>query len=269
MSSEGTSSAGERSPQSRKAQATSAAKELRETTSGQVSQERAEELQERWDRRLVWPVLGAAVISVPAVFLTLLDEPWEMIGHIGLWITSAVLVVEVVVLFLVSPKKVDWLKRNWWLVGLTALVILGVVFSFGPMQILRLVRSVGALRVLRAKQVARAGESLQSKGSSPWLPLLGKVLATVVVAAFVIIALIDPESEFRTFLEDLVGEEFAIAAAVAAGLLTMGAMYLIVRSPKDKDDDEGDDGDGDADGESDGADGSATGTSATEPRADP
>lgn len=229
----------ERSNEGRLPHASSAAKELGETASGKASEERTNEIQERWENRLAWPVLLAAIISVPAVFLTLLDEPWEMIGHVGLWLTSVVLVTEVVVLFLVSPKKVEWLKRNWWLVGLTAMVIIGVVFSIGPMQIFRLVRSVGSLRVLRAKQVARAGESLQKKGSSPWVPRMGKALATVVVAAFVVIALADPESEFRSFLDDLVGEEWAIAAAFGAGALTLGAMYLLVREPRDSGGQEG------------------------------
>ena len=33
-----------------------------------------------------------------------------------------------VVLFLVSPKKVDWVRRNWWLILLTALTIIATIF---------------------------------------------------------------------------------------------------------------------------------------------
>lgn len=40
----------------------------------------------------------------------------------------------------------------------------------------------------------------------------------------------------RMFLEKLVGEEWAIAAAFAAGIVTMGAMYLLVREPRDQND---------------------------------
>lgn len=209
-------------------------RELGETASGKASQERAEEIQERWETRLTWPVLIAAIISVPSVFLTLLDEPFEMIGHIGLWATGAVMVVETVVLFLVSPKKVEWLRRNWWLVALTLLVIIAVIFSIGPMQILRLLRSVGALRVLRAKQVAKAGESLPKVSSSPWVKYLGPVLAGAVVISFVVVALIDQESQIRSFLDDLAGEEWAGAAAIGAGILLIGAVILLIWRPPKK-----------------------------------
>src|SRR5699024_4852110 len=116
----------------------------------------------------------------------------------------------------------------------TAAAIVAVVFSIGPVQIFRLLRSVGALRVLRAKQVARAGESLGKKEQSRWGQVLGKVLATAVVGAFVVIALVDPESEARMFLEDHLGEEGAIAASIAAGLLTVIGMYFLVRSPREQ-----------------------------------
>lgn len=244
----------ERGHASKRRRASAAAGELVETASGEASQERAGTLEERWEDRLAWPVLIAAVVSVPAVFLTLLDEPFEMIGHVGLWITSVVLIFETVVLFLVSPKKIDWLLRNWWLVGLSVLVIVGVVFSIGPMQLLRLLRSVGALRVLRAKQVAKAGHSLQKVGSSRWWRHLGTILATVVVTAFVVVALVDPESPARSFLDDLVGEDWAVAAAIGAGVLLFGATYLLVRRPRgeregdgDGEEDDGVDGDGEED----------------------
>ncbi|TLP92879.1 ion transporter [Nesterenkonia salmonea] len=220
--------------QAQAAKASAAARELADTAMGHKSEERTREIEERWETWLAWPVMIAALVSVPAVFLTLLDEPFEMIGHIGLWATSVVLVFETLVLFLVSPKKVEWLRKNWWLVGLTILVIVGVVFSIGPMQILRLLRSVGALRVLRAKQVAKAGHSLQKTGTSRLWQHLGTLLATLVVSAFVVVALADPESPVRSFLDDLVGEEWAIATAVGAGVLLFAATYLLVRQPRDK-----------------------------------
>ncbi|QFG68430.1 hypothetical protein [Ornithinimicrobium pratense] len=218
-------------------QAPAEARDLKETALGRGSEEELNEVQERWENRLAWPVLIAAIVSVPAVFLTLLDEPFEMIGHIGLWLVTAVLVFETAVLFLVSPQKIGWLRRNWWLVGLTGAGVLAVVFSIGPLQLFRVLRSVGALRVLRAKQMAKAGESLGKKGQSRWHQMSGKVLATLVVGAFVVIAMVDPDSEARVFLEDLVGEGGAIAAAVGSGLLTVIGMYFLVRSPQDQGED--------------------------------
>lgn len=225
----------ERQQSAQKPSPSAAARELTDTAMGNLSEERTREIEEKWERWLAWPVMIAALVSVPAVFLTLLDEPFEMIGHIGLWVTSVVLVFETLVLFLVSPKKVEWLRRNWWLVGLTILVIVGVVFSIGPMQILRLLRSVGALRVLRAKQVAKAGHSLQKTGTSRVWRYLGTLLATLVVSAFVVVALVDPESPVRSFLDDLVGEDWAIPTAIGAGLLLFAATYLLVRPQKNDD----------------------------------
>ncbi|MDO5493439.1 MAG: hypothetical protein Q4F53_07505 [Nesterenkonia sp.] len=222
------------------------AKDLKDTALGRGGEDKLTEVQERWETRLAWPVLIAALLSVPAVFLTLLDEPWEAIGHVVLYAVSAVLVFEATILFLVSPEKIAWLRRNWWLVGLTIGSILAVIFSIGPLQLFRMLRSVGALRVLRAKQIARAGESL-GKAGTWWRALLGKVLATVVVGVFVVIALIDPDSPARSTLENLVGEDGAILASIVVGLIAMGGMYLLVRDPRGKDEDEQDEDADDSD----------------------
>lgn len=221
------------------------AKDLKDTALGRGTDEELTEVQERWETRLAWPVLISALLSVPAVFLTLLDEPWEAIGHVVLYAVSAVLVFEATVLFLVSPEKIAWLRRNWWLVGLTIGSVLAVIFSIGPLQLFRMLRSVGALRVLRAKQVARAGESLGAAGTW-WRAILGKLLATVVVGVFVVMALVDPDSAARSTLENLVGEDGAIFAAIAAGLIAAGGMYLLVRDPTE--DSDGDEDSEDVDG---------------------
>ena len=96
----------------------------------------------------------------------------------------------------------------------------------------RVVRSVGALRVLKAKQVAKAGESLANKSNKRWRRWLGQILATVVVGTFVVLALVVPESEARTTLENYVGEEGLPFAAAVAGAITVAAMYFLVRTPR-------------------------------------
>lgn len=100
------------------------------------------------------------------------------------------------------------------------------------MQLFRTVRSVGALRVLRAKQVAKAGESLAKSSQSRWRRWLGQILATLVVGTFVVLALVVPESEARSSLENYVGEDGVPFAAAAAGLITVVAMYFLVRTPR-------------------------------------
>ncbi|MFX0537736.1 hypothetical protein ACQBAT_10215 [Ornithinimicrobium sp. Y1847] len=223
--------------------------DLKDSALGRGSKDKRDEVKERWENRLAWPVLIAALVSVPAVFLTLFDEPFETIGHIGLYAVTVVLVLETVVFFLVSPEKIAWIRRNWWLLGGSAAAVLAVVFSIGPLQLFRALRSVGALRVLRAKQVARAGESLGSSDKGNKRRILGKVLATVVVGAFVVIAMVDSDSEARVFLTDLVGEDLAIAAAWVAGLVTVVGMYFLVRDPKDEDDDQHDEDDDEVEGQ--------------------
>lgn len=151
------------------------------------------------------------------------------------------MVIETTVFFLISPKKVDWVRRNWWLIGLTVATILAVAFSIGPMQLFRTVRSVGALRVLRAKQVAKAGESLANKSKKRWRRWLGQILATLVVGAFVVLALAVPESEARTTIENYVGEDAVPFAAAIAGVITVVLMYFLVRTPRKQQESEDDD----------------------------
>ena len=217
-------------------QASDEARDIADAGLGKTSDDQIDELQARWEKRLAWPVLIAAIMSVPAVFLTLLDEPWEMIGHILLYLTTAVLIFETTVFFLISPKKIDWVRRNWWLIGLTIATVLAVIFSIGPMQLFRALRSVGALRVLKAKQVAKAGESLAKRSRSKWNRWLGQILATLVVGTFVVLALTVPESEARTTLENYVGEDGVPFAAAAAGIVTVIAMYFLVRTPRKQQD---------------------------------
>jgi len=52
------------------------AKDIAAAGLDKVSDDEIDEIQQRWENRLAWPVLLAAILSVPAVFLTLLDEPF-------------------------------------------------------------------------------------------------------------------------------------------------------------------------------------------------
>ena len=70
---------------------------------------------QRWEDRLAWPVLIAALASVPAVFLTLLGDlvsSWGVVGQCGG--RTMVLMAEPVVLLAVSANKGAWLRQNWW-----------------------------------------------------------------------------------------------------------------------------------------------------------
>ena len=70
--------------------------------------------EERWEERLAIPVLVAALVSVPAVWLTLLRDPYDTVGSVVLVLTGVVLLAETVVLFAVSADKRDWVRRHRW-----------------------------------------------------------------------------------------------------------------------------------------------------------
>src|SRR5690625_7131476 len=82
-------------------------KEAQDVTSvalGKASEAKVEALQERWENWLAWPVLIAALLSVPAVCLTLLGQPLMTSGPIGLCVTTAMFDVDTVMLLLRSRQ---------------------------------------------------------------------------------------------------------------------------------------------------------------------
>lgn len=184
---------------------------------------------QRWEDRLAWPVLIAALASVPAVFLTLLGEPMSYWGVAASAVAGMVLMAEPVVLFAVSADKWAWLRKNWWLVLLAVLIVLSVVLALGPIQVLRLLRAVGALRVIRVRRIVKAGRVLGrrfSSGPERW----PAVAASVLVAVFVAVVLADPTSTTRNLLAGLLPDGWMVPAAVLAGLVLAGATFVVVRS---------------------------------------
>ncbi|WP_402377425.1 hypothetical protein [Isoptericola rhizosphaerae] len=184
----------------------------------------------RWSRRFAWPVLVAALASVPAVWLTLLEEPYQSVGTVASLLTGAVLLGETVVLFAVSPDKRGWLWQHRWLVVVTAAIVISAVLAIGPVQLLRLVRAVGALRLLRARHIVRAGRRLMGRATldKRWERVLTAAVVAV-VAAFVAVVLADPTSRSRVLLEGLLGGPGYTWAVVVAGLLLAGAVLVLVR----------------------------------------
>lgn len=191
---------------------------------------------ERWEDRLAGPVLVAALASVPAVFLTLLDEPLRSVGQVANWVSGGVLVAETVVLLAVSGDKRQWLSDHRWLVGLTVLLVPAVLLAVGPLQLLRLVRVFGALRIVRAGRVFRAAAVVRRRagldGTTSWL-LTG--LGATLVAAFVAVVLADPTSLSRQLLDDVLGglglRETPLlgwAAVPVAGAVLAAATFVVV-----------------------------------------
>lgn len=188
-----------------------------------------EPLADRVERRLAVPVIVAAVVSVPAVFLTTMDGAAGLAGRLLNWLSLAVLIGEAVLLFLLSGSRLEWLRTHKWLVFVVALTVPAVVFAVGPAQLLRLVRLAGTLRVLRAGRILKAGRVLRRRlePDRRWSRAL-LALASVTAAGFVAVVLVDPTSSTRQLIR-LAGQRWEIAVAVVAAVLLFGATVVVLR----------------------------------------
>jgi CsoR family transcriptional regulator, copper-sensing transcriptional repressor len=195
-----------------------------------VEQDPGRDPEEHWEQRLALPVILAALASVPAVFLTLLDSPYDTVGNVVNWLSGAVLVAETVVLFAVSRDKREWIRRHKWLLLLTVAVIFGVVFAIGPVQLLRLLRVFGALRLVRAGRIVKAARIMRDKfGLTGQWSKVAYAAAALLVAAFVGVVLADPTSRSRELLDRWVGGTSQVVLSVLAGAVLAVATFLVVR----------------------------------------
>lgn len=197
---------------------------------------------DRVAQRLAVPVLVAALASVPAVFLTLFDEPYRSAGTALNTLSGVVLIAETVVLLAVSEHRLQWVRRNPWLVGLAALMIPAVVFAVGPVQLLRLVRLVGALRIIRVGRIVKAGRIMRQRAGldTVWERITSGLLIAL-VAAFVALVLADPTSESRRLLDGAL-QRFGLIGVLLAGAL-LGAATYIARTQREASADDGPHGD--------------------------
>jgi CsoR family transcriptional regulator, copper-sensing transcriptional repressor len=195
-----------------------------------VEQDPGRDPEEHWEQRLALPVILAALASVPAVFLTLLDSPYDTVGNVVNWLSGAVLVAETVVLFAVSRDKREWIRRHKWLLLLTVAVIFGVVFAIGPVQLLRLLRVFGALRLVRAGRIVKAARIMRDKfGLTGQWSKVAYAAAALLVAAFVGVVLADPTSRSRELLDRWLGGTSQVVLSVLAGAVLAVATFVVVR----------------------------------------
>jgi len=189
---------------------------------------------DRVAERLAVPVLVAALASVPAVFLTLAADPWATVGSGLNTLSGAVLIAETIVLLAVADDRRAWIRRNKWLVGLTLAIIPAVVFAIGPVQLLRLVRVFGALRIIRVGRILKAGKIVRQRHGldQTWQRAIG-VGITLLCAAFVALVLTDPTSVSRQALDEA-GQRLGWIGVAVAGVLLAGATF-IVRQQRDRD----------------------------------
>jgi hypothetical protein len=189
---------------------------------------------ERWEQRLAVPVLVAALASVPAVFLTLAGGVVQTTGNVLNYVSGAVLVAETVVLGVLSEDKRAWVRRHRALLLLTLALLPAVVLALGPVQLLRLLRVVGALRLVRVRRIMRAADTLREHaGLTGWRARALSALAGLLVAVFVAVVLSDPTSQSRRLLDDVVGGRargpVSVLLVLLAGALLGGASFIVYR----------------------------------------
>lgn len=200
----------------------------------------------RMEERFTWPVVIAAVASVPAMFLTTLEGAPEQIGSAINLVTLAVFVAETLVLLALTPDRWNWVRRHRFVVGITLLTIPAVVFAVGPVQILRLLRAVrviGALRILRVRRIFKAGRILRERaGLTGWAWRATFLVLSLAAAGFVAFILADPTSTSRQAIDATVGR-FGFLVVPLAGAILAGATYVVARSVRSDDSDDSDDSD--------------------------
>lgn len=174
------------------------------------------------------PVLAAALVSVPAVFLTTTGGATAVVGQVLNWLSLAVLVGESLLLLLLSGSVTSWARRYRAQLLVVGIAVPAVVFVVGPLQILRLFLAIGAFRVLRVGRIMRAARVVSRKFGlrahhGRWVLAAASVLAVV----FVAVVLADPDSRSRAVVLWVV-DRIGVVPAVLALLGALAVLALAV-----------------------------------------
>lgn len=193
---------------------------------------RSNTLAEQWEQRLAIPVILAAAVSVPAVFLAIFgDGHAASLGTMLNWASLVVLTAETVVLFLLAGDRLTWLRRHWWIVIVTVVAVPAVILALGPVQVLRLVQFFGALRVLRAGRIVKAGRVIARRSGWTGLWRYAPILVgSLLAAVFVAIVLADRNSTTRQLLETYVGSGPMIGLVVLGGAILAVGTFIVLRN---------------------------------------
>ncbi|WP_205745663.1 ion transporter [Egibacter rhizosphaerae] len=188
---------------------------------------------EQVEERFALPVILAAIVSVPAVFMTMLDGTTALVGQVLNTMSLIVLTGETVVLFVLARDRRQWVREHKFIIGVTAVTVPAVIFAVGPVQLLRLVRFVGALRVIRVGRILKAGRILSERaGLTRWWQNAIAFGVSALVAAFVAIILADETSTSRELADAMLGRvgiDPGPGLAVLAGVFLAIATFVVLR----------------------------------------
>lgn len=189
---------------------------------GRSANERAQVIEER----LAVPVLVAALVSVPAVFLTMTSGVAATVGTVLNVLSGAVLVGESLVLLALSKERLAWMRTHRTKLALAVATVPAVVLLVGPVQIFRLLIFISAVRVLRVRRIIGAADVIRRRANLPHRHRrLVPWAVTGVAVTFVAVVLADPNSLSHRVAEWIV-EQFGLVPAIVAGLLVVGTVLL-------------------------------------------
>lgn len=183
------------------------------------------------ERRLALPVLFCAVVSVPAVFLGMWGEGrWAEFGNRLNWLAGLVLWAEWILLIALAENRLGWLRTHRWSTFVAAVTLPAVVFALGPVQVLRLVRTAGTLRLLRVTRIIEAGGVLRRRmGLTGTRGTVVAAATTALSAVFVAAVLADPTSTSRRYAESLLSDAGPWPVALAVVVLAGATALVVVR----------------------------------------
>ncbi|WP_304451182.1 metal-sensitive transcriptional repressor family protein [Nocardiopsis sp. YSL2] len=181
------------------------------------------------ERRLAVPVLVAAVVSVPALFLGVWGEGiWATAGDRINWAAGIVLWAEWIMLIALADNKREWLRTHWWATVVAAVTVPAVLLALGPAQVLRLVRVFGTLPLLRVTRIIEAGGVLRRRmGLTGRLGRMVAATTTLLAAVFVTAVLADPASAGRGYAEEAIALLEPWPTALAVGLTAAATAVVL------------------------------------------
>lgn len=114
---------------------------------------------ERVERFFTWPVIVAALLVIPVIFVeeSTTDDTWSAIAPVTNWAIWIVFLAELVAMLAVVPNRARWLVDHPLEV---VIVVLTPPFLPESLQALRVFRLFRLLRLLRLAQIARRSFSV-------------------------------------------------------------------------------------------------------------
>lgn len=185
---------------------------------------RGNDLAQAIEDRADVPVLVAALVSVPAVFLTMTSGVWAVVGSVANTASSVLLVGESLLLLLVSRERLAWIREHRAELMLAVGTLPTIVLFVGPVQVFRLLIFLSAVRLLRVRRILGAADVITRRaGLIRHHRSLVLLAVTVIATVFVAVVVFDPRSLSHR-VADWVALHVGVAPAVVTVLLVVATV---------------------------------------------